>query len=83
MTVPAYTHEEFIATVMARLVRGLRHIAVGALSPVPATAALLARETTHRRHWSLFSAVRSICRLPTAVANFSIVRRRDASMRFS
>ena len=46
MTVPAYTHEEFIATVMARLVRGLRHIAVGALSPVPATAALLARETT-------------------------------------
>ena len=39
-----YTTEELLATVMARLTAGLGHIAVGALSPLPASAALLARE---------------------------------------
>ena len=42
MSMPAYTNEELMASVMARLLRGLRHVAVGALSPLPATAALLA-----------------------------------------
>jgi glutaconate CoA-transferase subunit B len=32
-----------MACVMARLLRGLRHVAVGALSPLPASAALLAQ----------------------------------------
>jgi glutaconate CoA-transferase subunit B len=41
-----YTREEFIASAMAARIRGLAHIAVGALSPVPAAAALLARETS-------------------------------------
>ena len=35
---------ELLAVVMARLLRGLRHVAVGAASPIPAAAALLARE---------------------------------------
>ena len=39
-----YTVEELLATVMARLAAGLGHVAVGALSPLPAAAALLARE---------------------------------------
>lgn len=38
-----YTRQELMATVMARCLAGMRHIAVGALSPVPAAAALLAR----------------------------------------
>ncbi len=42
MSAPRYTNEELMASVMARLLRGLRHVAVGALSPLPATAALLA-----------------------------------------
>ena len=45
MSAPAHTEAEFIATVLARLVSGLGHIAVGALSPVPAAAAILARES--------------------------------------
>jgi glutaconate CoA-transferase subunit B len=40
----AYSLEELLATVLSRLVRGLPHIAVGALSPLPAAAALLARD---------------------------------------
>ncbi len=40
----AYTEEELLAVTMARLLGDSRHVAVGALSPLPATAALLARE---------------------------------------
>jgi len=39
----AYTEAELMAATMARLLEGSRHVAVGALSPLPATAALLAR----------------------------------------
>lgn len=39
-----WTTEELLACVLSRLVQGLPHIAVGALSPIPAAAALLARE---------------------------------------
>ncbi|HZS83012.1 MAG TPA: CoA-transferase [Stellaceae bacterium] len=35
--------EELLAAVILRLIAGLRHVAVGAQSPIPATAALLAR----------------------------------------
>jgi glutaconate CoA-transferase subunit B len=38
-----YTEAELMAATMARLLDDSRHVAVGALSPLPATAALLAR----------------------------------------
>lgn len=43
MSAVAFTEEEQMAVVMARLLKGLRHVAVGALSPLPASAALLAK----------------------------------------
>jgi glutaconate CoA-transferase subunit B len=36
--------EELLADVIARLIGDVRHVAVGNASPIPATAALLARE---------------------------------------
>ena len=39
-----FRDEELLADVICRLIGGARHIAVGAASPIPATAALLARE---------------------------------------
>ena len=38
-----YGHEEFLIGVLARLLEGMGHIAVGASSPIPGSAALLAR----------------------------------------
>src|SRR5580658_11010714 len=46
-TSPAMTEfrdEELLADVICRLIGDVRHVAVGAASPIPATAALLARE---------------------------------------
>src|SRR5258707_13631506 len=43
MTDPAFRDEEPLASVILRLLGGARHVAVGASSPIPATAALLAR----------------------------------------
>lgn len=40
----ANARPEVLVVAMARMLRGLRHVAVGAASPIPATAALLARE---------------------------------------
>jgi len=40
----AYRDEELLADVIARLIGNVRHVAVGNASPIPATAALLARE---------------------------------------
>jgi len=40
----SYTRTELLITVIARLLEGCRHVAVGAASPVPGSAALLARE---------------------------------------
>jgi glutaconate CoA-transferase subunit B len=40
----AFRDEELLADVICRLIGDARHIAVGAASPIPATAALLARE---------------------------------------
>src|ERR1700720_1104572 len=40
----AFRDEELLADVICRLIGDVRHIAVGAASPIPATAALLARE---------------------------------------
>ena len=41
--------EELLADVIAQLIGEVRHIAVGNASPIPATAALLARERGHGR----------------------------------
>ncbi len=43
MTDPTFRDEELLASVILRLLGGVRHVAVGASSPIPATAALLAR----------------------------------------
>jgi glutaconate CoA-transferase subunit B len=42
--VPEFLPEELLADVIARLIGDVRHVAVGNASPIPATAALLARE---------------------------------------
>ena len=42
----AYAPEEFTICVMARLLENLNHVSVGALSPIPGCAALLAREVS-------------------------------------
>jgi len=42
--------EELLADVICRLIGDARHIAVGAASPIPATAALLARERANLHH---------------------------------
>src|SRR4051794_603012 len=39
-----FRDEELLAEVIARLIGDARHVAVGNASPIPATAALLARE---------------------------------------
>ena len=39
-----YTGEELLICVIARLLEGVRHVAVGASSPIPGSAALLAQE---------------------------------------
>ncbi len=41
---PDFRSEELLADVTARLIGDVRHVAVGNASPIPATAALLARE---------------------------------------
>src|SRR4249920_205550 len=44
MTKTSFRDEELLADVIARLIGDVRHVAVGNASPIPATAALLARE---------------------------------------
>jgi glutaconate CoA-transferase subunit B len=44
MTKKDFCEEELLADVIARLIGDVRHVAVGNASPIPATAALLARE---------------------------------------
>lgn len=46
---PEFRDEELLADVIARLIGEVRHIAVGNASPIPATAALLAREVSGGR----------------------------------
>ena len=41
---PPFSDEELLASVIADLIGDVRHVAVGNASPIPATAALLARE---------------------------------------
>jgi glutaconate CoA-transferase subunit B len=44
MTAMGFRDEELLADVIAQLIGDVRHVAVGNASPIPATAALLARE---------------------------------------
>jgi glutaconate CoA-transferase, subunit B len=44
LTTAVFRDEELLADAICRLIGNVRHIAVGAASPIPATAALLARE---------------------------------------
>jgi glutaconate CoA-transferase subunit B len=44
VTAQSFRPEELLADVIARLIGDVRHVAVGNASPIPATAALLARE---------------------------------------
>ena len=46
---PDFRDEELLADVIARLIGDVRHVAVGNASPIPATAALLARERGNGR----------------------------------
>jgi glutaconate CoA-transferase subunit B len=45
-----FRDEELLADVICRLIGDVRHVAVGAASPIPATAALLARERGRLRN---------------------------------
>ncbi len=47
-----FRDEELLADVICRLIGDVRHIAVGAQSPIPATAALLARERANQNNTS-------------------------------
>src|SRR6201986_2107341 len=47
MTEPAFRDEELLADTICRLMGDVRNVAVGASSPIPPTAALLARERGH------------------------------------
>ena len=46
---PSYRTEELLADVIAGLIGDARHVAIGATSPIPAAAALLARERGNGR----------------------------------
>jgi glutaconate CoA-transferase, subunit B len=48
-TLQAYRDEELLADVIAALIGDARHVAIGASSPIPAAAALLARERGNGR----------------------------------
>src|ERR1700719_238256 len=45
-----FRDEELLADAICRLIGDVRHVAVGASSPIPATAALLARERANLRN---------------------------------
>src|SRR5260370_17068704 len=49
MTEPPYRQEELLADAIAGLIGDARHAAIGASSPIPAAAAMLARERGNGR----------------------------------
>ena len=52
MTAAEFRDQELLADVICRLIGDARHIAVGSASPIPATAALLARERANLQNLS-------------------------------
>ena len=76
-----FRDEELLADVIARLIGDVRHVAVGNASPIPATAALLARERGNRRGLTCRCCkAASIISSPTARANCSTAPAKAASM---
>ena len=77
-----FRDEELLADVIAGLIGDVRHVAVGNASPIPATAALLAREGA--RDWAALTfrccKAASTISSPTARANCSIAPGKAASM---
>ena len=72
--------EELLIDVLAGMLDGLGHVAVGAASPIPGAAALLARERSGGRHAGLGARqARATIRSPTAGASCSTARRRAGS----
>jgi glutaconate CoA-transferase subunit B len=54
-----YQREEFLICVLARLIEGARHVAVGAASPIPAAAALICQlQATQRMHVTILHSQR-------------------------
>ncbi len=55
----SHTPEELLIVTLADMLRGDRHVAVGAASPIPGAAALLAKsEATQRMHVSILHSIR-------------------------
>jgi glutaconate CoA-transferase subunit B len=55
----SHTPEELLIVTLADMLQGDRHVAVGAASPIPGAAALLARaEASHRMHVSILHSMR-------------------------
>ncbi len=55
----SHTPEELLIVTLADMLRGDRHVAVGAASPIPGAAALLAKsEATQRMHVSILHSLR-------------------------
>lgn len=61
MSARTCTQEELLAVVMARLLTDSRHVAVGALSPLPAAAALLAQGLNPALRVSLLGSRKHLC----------------------
>ena len=75
-----YRDEELLADVIAGLIGDARHVAVGAASPIPATAALLARERGNGRPLRVAARQpRGTPSSPTARASCSTAPARAAS----
>ena len=54
----SHTPEELLIVTLADMLRGDRHVAVGAASPIPCAAALLAKsESPHRMHVSILHSL--------------------------
>lgn len=58
MSAMAWRAEELLIAVLARLIDGARHVAVGAASPIPGAAALLRQALTPRMHVTLLHSRR-------------------------
>ena len=75
----SFREEELLASSIAGLIGDARHVAVGASSPIPAAAAMLARERGGGRPYVSLLGSRRQTSSPTAGANCSIAPARDGS----
>ena len=79
MTKTSFRDEELLADVIARLIGDVRHVAVGNASPIPATAALLARERGKGRPYVSLLQSRKHNFFTDGAVNCSIARAKAAS----